>query len=90
MFFKNVRKAFPTNQGNFYHIKEEAFLVKRGIFIIASLTEEIFIHIYLRSQKNFILSVTVQLVRRKQKIQEVFFSVLSFDHLLDKTIVTYK
>ena len=55
MILKKASKGFPTNRGNFYHIKEKTFLVKRGIFIIASLTEEIFVHILTLPKDNFIL-----------------------------------
>ena len=89
--FKKARKSFPANRENFYHIKEETFLDKRGIFIIASLTEEIFIHIYLHSQEKTLFYCDCAVSRQETKdIRSVFFCVLPFDHLLDKTIVTDK
>ena len=91
LFFKKARKGFPAKRGNFYHIKEETFLVKWGIFIIASLTKEIFIHIFLHSQKKTLFYCDCAISRQETKdIRSVFFCVLSFDHLLDKTIVTDK
>ena len=91
LFFKKRRKGFPANRGNFYHIKEETFLVKRGIFIIASLAEEIFIHIFLQSQEKTLFYCDCTISRQETKdMRNVFFCVLSLDHLLDKTIVTDK
>ena len=75
----------------FYYIKEETFLVKRGIFIIASLTKEIFIHLCLHSQKKTLFYCDCAISQQETKdTRSVFFSVLSFDHLSDKTIVTDK
>ena len=75
----------------FYYIKEETFLVKRGIFIIASLTKEIFIHLYLHSQRKTLFYCDCAISQQETKdIRSVFFCVLSFDDLSDKTIVTDK
>ena len=64
---------------------EESFL------IIVSLTEEIFIHTCLHSQKKTLFYCDCAINRQEIKnIRSVFFCVLSFDHLLDKTIVTDK
>ena len=54
LFFEKVRKGFPANRGNFCHVKQEAFLVERGIVIIASLTMEIFIHMLTLPKENYI------------------------------------
>ena len=76
LFFKKARKGFPADRENFYHIKEEMFLVKPGIFIIASLTEEIFIHIYLHSQKKTLIYCEYAISRQETKdVRSVFFCV---------------
>ena len=67
LFFKKARKGFPADRENFYHIKEEMFLVKPGIFIIASLTEEIFIHIHLLSQKKTLFYCEYAISRQETK-----------------------
>ena len=84
---EKARKSFPANRQNFYHIKEETFLDKRGIFI----TEEIFIHIYLHSQEKTLFYCDCVVSRQETKdIRSIFFCVLPFDHLLNKTMVTDK
>ena len=61
------------------------------LIITASFTKDIFVHIYLHSQKKNLLYCDSAISRQETKdIRNIFFCVLSFDYLLDKTIVTDK